>query len=222
MDVTFLDYPDLTWNELGARGIGENRLGRYCRGDHGGGLSCHRCPRAQTAGTHRRLAGGGQPGLISAFLALKRLDSYQSSALSEDAITIRGIGIGIGIGIATGALSARARHSAVWARVATHQGSSRVNPYGDTVLRLYVLQGQPLRPVLDNMLVDVVTGDWDGARAGTLSETRRLLPIDPARQHGYATLRISANTRASVSKQTSRRARAQRQATGARELHQRR
>ncbi len=72
-----------------------------------------------------------------------------------------------------------------------HEGMSRVNPAGQSVLSLYVIDGQSLRTVVDRLIVGDSNGDWDGNCAGTFNETTRTLDIGPAGKDGYAALKVA-------------------------------
>lgn len=79
-----------------------------------------------------------------------------------------------------------------------YTGSSRANPYGSTVLNLYVADGAALRPVLSKLEVSKERGEWDTNCAGEFENVQRTVAIDAKRDHGYAGLRINSveeNTR---------------------------
>lgn len=71
-------------------------------------------------------------------------------------------------------------------------GSSRANPYEASTLRLYVLDGEALRPVLSNLIVTRNSGEWDTNCAGQFTDTRRTLAVDKQRDNGYAGLLVSS------------------------------
>lgn len=81
-------------------------------------------------------------------------------------------------------------------------GSSRANPYGDETLRLYVIDGSALRPVLRNLVMTRNQGEWDTRCAGEFTDTRRTISVDAKRDNGYAGLLLNtvASTSRSVAK----------------------
>lgn len=81
-------------------------------------------------------------------------------------------------------------------------GSSRANPYGDETLRLYVIDGSGLRPVLRNLVMMRSQGEWDTRCAGEFTDTRRTISVDAKRDNGYAGLLLNtvASTSRSVAK----------------------
>jgi len=109
---------------------------------------------------------------------------YRTAALNGDAITIEGVGLD------TARYQLAPDTRAFGVRI-DHQGSSRVNPFTDSVLDLYVVQGHTLKRVLSNLETHVENGDWDGDCAGTFSSVNRVVSIDPNQVHGYAVLRVS-------------------------------
>jgi len=118
---------------------------------------------------------------------------YRTAALNEDAITIEGVGLD------TARYQLAPDTRAFGVRI-NHQGSSRVNPFSDSVLDLYVVQGHTLRRVLSNLETHVESGEWDGNCAGTFSTVNRVVSIDPNEAHGYAVLRVSQKSGASDAK----------------------
>ncbi|WP_047284296.1 hypothetical protein [Pseudomonas protegens] len=71
---------------------------------------------------------------------------------------------------------------------AAFEGSSRVNPFSQTWLSLYVREGSTLRPVLEKFVAHSYNGEWDGQCAGEGTKTTRTLDIGKTRSHGYADL----------------------------------
>ncbi|KRG70183.1 hypothetical protein [Pseudoxanthomonas dokdonensis] len=82
-------------------------------------------------------------------------------------------------------------------RISRH-GASRVNPIDVTSLRLYVLEGDHLRTVLSNLLMDHSGGEWDGNCAGSFFERHWILEVRPERQHRWADLRVTSRDIESV------------------------
>ncbi|WP_058913092.1 hypothetical protein [Entomohabitans teleogrylli] len=70
-------------------------------------------------------------------------------------------------------------------------GSSRVNPFSENVLSLYVIENHQLRTILEEVLVAESSGEWDGVCAGEFTDTERSLAMDSASHHGYAAIRVN-------------------------------
>lgn len=56
-------------------------------------------------------------------------------------------------------------------------GSSRVNPYGENFLNLYLLEGQQLRPVLNKLEMESSRGEWDSNCTGEWTDKKRTLAM---------------------------------------------
>ena len=69
-------------------------------------------------------------------------------------------------------------------------GSSRVNPFSQTSLSLFVVDKTGLRPVLDSLVVERAGGEWDGNCAGHFYEESRTLGMLPGRTNGSADIAI--------------------------------
>ena len=61
-------------------------------------------------------------------------------------------------------------------------GESRPNPYGQTDLTLFDLQGDRLRPVLSGLVVTQSTGEWDMDCTGSFETLTRVLDLAPNAQ----------------------------------------
>ncbi|MBN3852971.1 hypothetical protein G3N59_06220 [Paraburkholderia sp. Ac-20340] len=107
---------------------------------------------------------------------------FQKSAISYDAVRFSGLTID------TARYQLTPQNRAFGVRV-SHEGSSRVNPFGQTALSLYVVDGQSLRTVVDRLIVEDSGGEWDGNCAGDFSNTTRTLDLGPAGKEGYAVLK---------------------------------
>ncbi|HEV3426896.1 MAG TPA: hypothetical protein VG320_03355 [Paraburkholderia sp.] len=107
---------------------------------------------------------------------------FQKSAFSYDAVRFSGLTID------TARYQLTPQNRAFGIRVA-HEGSSRVNPFGQTALSLYVIDGQSLRMVVDRLIVEDSGGEWDGNCAGSFSNTTRSLDLGPAGKEGYVALK---------------------------------
>ncbi|AZC23138.1 MULTISPECIES: hypothetical protein [Pseudomonas] len=71
---------------------------------------------------------------------------------------------------------------------AAFSGSSRVNPFDQVLLSLYVREGTRLRPVMEKFVAYSYSGEWDGQCTGQRVETTRTLDIAKTGSHGYADL----------------------------------
>lgn len=107
---------------------------------------------------------------------------FQQSAISYDAFRFSGLTLD------TARYQLTPQNRAFGVRVA-HESSSRVNPFGQTALSLYVIDGQRLRTVVDRLIVEDSGGEWDGNCAGAFNNTTRILDIGPAGNEGYAVLK---------------------------------
>lgn len=68
------------------------------------------------------------------------------------------------------------------------EGASRANPFDETSLRLFAVQGGQLRMVLDGLSVNRSSGQWDTTCAGEFSESAVSLAIGNGQRHGYRDL----------------------------------
>ncbi|NTE56242.1 hypothetical protein G6M78_14290 [Agrobacterium tumefaciens] len=98
--------------------------------------------------------------------------------MNDDAIIIRGMTFD------TARYQLAPGKTAFGIRIET-EGSSRANPFGDTTLRLYTIDGEHLRSVLDNIVVRENVGEWDTTCAGNFQTTTRTLTM-ARRTHGGA------------------------------------
>ncbi len=112
---------------------------------------------------------------------------YQPNAITDDAIRFSDIALDTARYQLTPAIRA------FGVRV-SHEGASRPNPYGETSLSLYVLEGDTLRPVLDSIAVDHATGEWNMRCEGSYDSTTRTIAMGPAGRDGYASLKIAEKT----------------------------
>ncbi|MFK3781575.1 hypothetical protein [Agrobacterium sp. NPDC089420] len=86
-------------------------------------------------------------------------------------------------------------------RIST-EGSSRANPFGDTTLRLYAINGEKLVPVLDNIVVSEGGGEWDTNCAGAFDNIERALSMDARSHKGVADILVTETAKSSVAKVT--------------------
>ncbi|MTH46742.1 PA3715 family protein [Intestinirhabdus alba] len=70
-------------------------------------------------------------------------------------------------------------------------GSSRVNPFRESALSLYVIENNRLRRILKGILLEDGSGEWDGNCAGEFLDIKRTLAIAPVSHQGYADIRVS-------------------------------
>lgn len=78
------------------------------------------------------------------------------------------------------------------------EGSSRVNPFEEVSLSLYVIDGGQLKPVLDGIVVSSSGGEWDGNCAGTFDRTTRTLAMGKTGRSGYADIVVTEKTSSST------------------------
>ncbi|WP_245424994.1 hypothetical protein [Rhizobium sp. M10] len=79
-------------------------------------------------------------------------------------------------------------------------GSSRANPFGETTLWLFAIEGDGLKPVLDNIVVGESHGEWDTVCAGEFSETTRTLSMVPSAKATVADIVVTEKTTTSVNR----------------------
>jgi hypothetical protein len=119
---------------------------------------------------------------------------FQENAITSDAVRFAGLSLD------TARYQLKPGVRAFGVRV-SYEGSSRVNPFTETALNLYAVHGRALRPVLDRLIIDTSSGEWDGQCAGEFDKTMRTIGIDPAGAGDYAALRVAEKSVHSVSKQ---------------------
>ncbi|MEB2847080.1 hypothetical protein GAO09_15825 [Rhizobiales bacterium RZME27] len=61
------------------------------------------------------------------------------------------------------------------------RGSSSPNPYNDTTLWLFAIEGQQLKPVLENLVVAKFGGEWDMSCNGEFDSVNRTLTMAPTK-----------------------------------------
>lgn len=72
---------------------------------------------------------------------------------------------------------------------------SRANPYSTQTLALFVLEGSTLRPVLDGLVMEDQTGEWDSANCtGEGAEHHRTVQIGKGFSHGFTDLVVRTET----------------------------
>jgi hypothetical protein len=113
--------------------------------------------------------------------------TYEPSAITSDAMSLESLALD------TAPWRLTPQELAFGVRK-SFQNSSQVDPYANTALSLYVIDGSKLRRVLSNLTTRQSKGDWDGNCAGQFSDTSRAISVGPAGRGGYATLLIREKT----------------------------
>lgn len=119
--------------------------------------------------------------------------SWQPSALESDAIRLTGFTID------TGRYRLNPQTRAFGVRIA-YTGSSRANPYSDESLNLYVVQGDKLNKVLDQLSIGYSGGEWDTICNGSFSSSQRTLALDNKITNGYTDLVITEKTSTQIAR----------------------
>ena len=70
-------------------------------------------------------------------------------------------------------------------------GSSRVNPFSEDALSLFVIENNQLRAVLNGIVLENSTGEWDGNCVGTFHDIKRTLALAPDSHNGYIDIRVN-------------------------------
>jgi len=81
------------------------------------------------------------------------------------------------------------------------RSSSRVDPYYGSTLRLYLPERDQLKPVLDNIVVEENSREWDGMCAGESHKTKRTLLITPDIHHDLASITVKEATESSITQE---------------------
>lgn len=112
---------------------------------------------------------------------------YQSAAIEADAVRFSGLRLDTArYQIANGLRAFGVRLN--------QEGSSRVNPYAEETLSLYLYDGKQLREVMSKMVVQRSNGEWDGSCAGDFTDVKRTLAIGKPGKEGFASLQVSEKT----------------------------
>ncbi|UVA80192.1 hypothetical protein [Pandoraea commovens] len=120
---------------------------------------------------------------------------FEKAAITSDAIMLRGIALD------TAPWRLTPQTVAFGVRL-SFEGSSRVNPFSQTSLSLYVIDGTTLRKVVDNLATQKSGGEWDGNCAGSFDDTSRAVSVGPVGKNGYAKLVVSEKTTTTTNKPT--------------------
>lgn len=109
---------------------------------------------------------------------------FEKAAFTSDAIGLRSVALDTASWRLT-------RDVLAFGVRATQEGTSRVAPFAQTALSLYVVDGTTLRKPLDTLVTQTSGGQWDGNCAGRFIDTSRALALGPAGPTGYASLIVS-------------------------------
>ncbi|PDV87398.1 hypothetical protein CO652_15475 [Rhizobium sp. H4] len=114
-------------------------------------------------------------------------------AMSDDAFRVRSVAFD------TARDQLAPKRTAFGLRVSL-EGSSRANPFGETTLWLFSIEGDRLKPVLDNIVVRESRGEWDTVCAGEFSETTRTLSMIPSAKDAVSDIVVTEKTTTSVNR----------------------
>ncbi|VVE09461.1 hypothetical protein PIN31115_02539 [Pandoraea iniqua] len=121
--------------------------------------------------------------------------NFESAAITSDAVQLRSLSLDTAPWRLTPQIVA-------FGVRATYEGSSRVNPFSQTTVSLYVVDGAKLRKVVNNLATQQGGGEWDGNCAGSFSDTSRAVSVGAAGKAGYAKLIVSEKTVTTTNKPT--------------------
>lgn len=76
----------------------------------------------------------------------------------------------------------------------SYTGSSQPNPYSEQTISLFVVIGNTLVKVLDKLVLERNTGEWDMRCAGVFQNLKRTISVAPNKTKGYADLIINSRT----------------------------
>ena len=117
----------------------------------------------------------------------------EKKAYSSDAMRFSGLAIDTGRYVLASGVRA-------FGVLASHSGSSRVSPYGETTLKLFVHKKGRLQQVLAGLVVDQSRGEWDDNCAGEFAALHRAIDIGSGRSHGFSNLIVRSTVTASTNK----------------------
>jgi hypothetical protein len=72
-----------------------------------------------------------------------------------------------------------------------YSGSSRVNPYEDEKITLFVTEKDKLIPVLKDFTSYLSTGDWDTNCAGEFNSKSAVFVIEPTLSNGFFDIKVN-------------------------------
>ena len=84
-----------------------------------------------------------------------------------------------------------------------YSGASRVNPYEEEKLTLFVQEKDKLVPVLNDFTSYLSTGDWDTNCAGEFNEKRAVFILEPTLSNGYFDMKVSYKEVKTINKMVS-------------------
>lgn len=82
-----------------------------------------------------------------------------------------------------------------------YAGSSRVNPYEEVHLSLFVQEGNSLRRVLTEEMVERSNGEWDGNCAGEFHARKSILSFETEATNGYFNIVIKEHSTITISEE---------------------
>jgi hypothetical protein len=85
----------------------------------------------------------------------------------------------------------------------SYSGASRVNPYEEEQISLFVQEKDKLVPVLKDFTSYLSTGDWDTNCAGEFNEKRAVFILEPTSSNGYFDMKVSYKEVKTINKMVS-------------------
>ncbi|HEY0234142.1 MAG TPA: hypothetical protein VGC86_03660 [Afipia sp.] len=83
----------------------------------------------------------------------------------------------------------------------SREGSSRVNPFYQTTMRLYDLDKENLRAISGDIIVEQSSGEWDGNCTGEFSKVENTFGVSPDRRNGAADIVATSRERTRITKE---------------------
>lgn len=111
----------------------------------------------------------------------------QPGLMTDDALAIRAVEFDTG----RYGLAPKVTAFGLRIEIANH---SQAAPFSETDLRLYAVDGDALRLVLDGLVVEGNGGDGDANCAGSFHSSQVSLAMNPARHHGYHDITVVERT----------------------------
>ncbi|MEB2782452.1 hypothetical protein U3A58_18830 [Algoriphagus sp. C2-6-M1] len=72
----------------------------------------------------------------------------------------------------------------------SYRGMSRVNPYNNETLSLFIKAGDHLKKILSNFPISTFTGEWNGDCDGEFLDTKSIFILSNEQTHGYYDLLV--------------------------------
>jgi hypothetical protein len=85
----------------------------------------------------------------------------------------------------------------------SYSGASRVNPYEEEKLTLFVQEKDKLVPVLKDFTSYLSTGDWDTNCAGEFNEKRAVFVLEPTSSNGFFDMKVNYKAIKTINKPVS-------------------